>query len=236
MRPLFLLLALWPAVLSAAPPTLKLTPSAAKPAPGELVTVVAETTGKTVKWAVIGDAQSRTDTGGKSVVLVAKSGRVTVIAVASNETGELSEFAEVAFGELLKCDPIPAPRPVPVPPKPIPKPIPKPAPVGPVKIKAVVVYESETASTSGAAFFAAPTVVARWKEKGHLPPVVTDKDVKDPATNATPAKLKPYIDRAGGKSLPQLYLVDSVSGAVLYEGPTPETPEALIALLTKIGA
>ena len=126
-------------------------------------------------------------------------------------------------------------KPQPPQPGPGPAPQPTPGPVVPVKLKAVAVYESEAASLAAGTFFADKAVRGRWAERGHLPPVLVDKDVRDPETLATPAKLKPFIDRAAKKALPQLYLVNADSGDVLFEGPIPETPAALLALLTKIG-
>lgn len=219
-----LLAATWPATLLAAPPEIKLTPDKPKPTACDLVTVSADTTAKSIRWKVLGDCQFKPDSSGRSVVIVPKSGRVSVLAIAASDTGELSDFAEFAF----LVDPIAPPV------KPDP---PKPDPVRPtaVKLKAVAVYESMDASVLGEKFFASADLAARWKEKGHSAPVIADKDVKDPETNATPAKLKPYIDRAAGKSLPQLYLIDAATGNVLYEGPLPTTPAAMIELLNKIG-
>jgi len=216
---------LWPATLLAAPPELKLTPDKPTPKAGELVKVAAETTAKAIKWKVLGDCQSVQDSSGRSIVVVIRAGKVNVIAVAASESGELSEFAEVTF-DAATPDPVKPPSP-PTPPGPTPRPG--------VKLKTVVVYESADASTAGGDYFASKELAARWKEKSHLPPTLADKDVKDPETGTTPVKLKPYIDRAKGKTLPQLYLVDSTTGDVLYEGPLPTTPAAMIDLLTKIG-
>ena len=120
-------------------------------------------------------------------------------------------------------------------PNPGPAPLPTPGPATPVRLKAVAVYESEAASLAAGTFFADKAVRGRWAERGHLPPVLVDKDVRDPETLAAPAKLKPFIDRAANKALPQLYLVNADTGDVLFEGPIPETPAALLALLPKIG-
>lgn len=93
--PSFLVAAVAAAVLAAAgqaaPPDLKLK-GPDKPAAGQLVTVTADTTGKVVKWKVVGAAAVE-DSGGRKVYFAA-AGKVTVLAVAASETGELSEFAE----------------------------------------------------------------------------------------------------------------------------------------------
>lgn len=216
---------LWPSVLLAAPPELKLTPDKPTPKAGELVKVAAETTAKAIRWKVLGDCQSVQDSSGRSIVVVIRAGKVSVIAIAASESGELSEFAEVVFDDQVDAKPKPIP---PSPPTP-------PAPRVGVKLKAVTVYESSESSTVAEAMFGSKLLAARWKERGHLPPVIADKDTLDPATGATPAKLKPFIDRAKGKTLPQLYLLDSVTGDVLYEGPLPTTEAAMLELLTKIG-
>lgn len=215
-----------PCSLLAAPPELKLTPDKPTPKAGELVKVAAETTAKAIKWKVLGDCQSVQDSSGRSIVVVIRAGKVSVIAIAASESGELSEFAEVVFDAATAPDPVKPPSP-PTPPGPTPRPG--------VKLKTVVVYESADASTAGGDYFASKELATRWKERSHLPPTIADKDTKDPETGTTPAKLKPYIDRARGKTLPQLYLVDSTTGDVLYEGPLPNTPAAMLDLLTKIG-
>jgi hypothetical protein len=111
---------------------------------------------------------------------------------------------------------------------------PKPAPRA-VKLKAVVVEETADATAKRAEFFTDKALAERWKAKGHAAPVVVDQNVKDPVTKTTPDKLKPYVDRAKGKTLPQLYLVDLATNAVLYEGPAPATPAELISILDRIG-
>lgn len=218
---------LWPSVLLAAPPELKLTPDKPAPKAGELVKVAAETTAKAIRWKVLGDCQSVQDSSGRSIVVVIRAGKVSVIAIAASESGELSEFAEVVFDDQVDAKPKPIP---PSPPTPTP-PTPRPG----VKLKAVVVYESADALTAGADYFASKELAQRWRDRSHLPPVLADQNVKDPETGTAPAKLKPYLDRAKGKTLPQLYLVASDTGDVLYEGPLPATPAAMLDLLTKIG-
>lgn len=221
---LFAAALLWPCSLLAAPPELKLTPDKPSPKTGELVKVSAETTAKAIRWKVIGDCQHVQDSSGRSIVVVVRAGKVSVLAIAASESGELSEFAEVVFD--APTDPVKPPSP-PTPPGPIPR-------VG-VKLKAVAVFESSEASLAAATLFDSKLLAARWKERSHLPPVIADKDTKDPATGTTPAKLKQFIDRAVGKTLPQLYLMDSTTGDVLYEGPLPTTEAAMLDLLTKIG-
>ena len=97
MRPLLLSLLLssvWGYGVLAAPPDLKLTLDKPKPVTGDLVKVSADTTAKAIRWKVIGDFQHVADSSGRAVYVVVKSGKVSVIAIAASDTGELSEFAE----------------------------------------------------------------------------------------------------------------------------------------------
>lgn len=215
---------MFPPSLLAIPPEIKLTPDVAKPIPGSLVTVSADGTAKSIGWIVVGDCQYKPDSSGKSIVVVPKSGLVTVFAYGSNETGELSQPAKLVF-DLSSTDPT----------KPDPK-KPEPKPTGPVKIKAVIVYDSTQTSADLDAFFASKEIAERWKAKGHPAPLVFSSDVVDPTTGKTPERAAPYVKRAAGKALPQLYLVDMESGAIYFEGPKPENPAALISILDKIGA
>ena len=57
----------------------------------------------------------------------------------------------------------------------------------------------------------------------YTPFVVVDQNVKEGKTNLPPAKLVPYLNRARGKSLPQVYLVDVETGDVVLEREIPAT-------------
>lgn len=88
-----------------APPELKLTPDKIKPSVGNLVKVSADTTAKTIKWKVIGDWETVQDSSGKFIFVVAKEGKVSVLAIAITETGDSSEFVECIVS-VEKVDPI----------------------------------------------------------------------------------------------------------------------------------
>lgn len=111
----------------------------------------------------------------------------------------------------------------------------KPQPPKQVKIKAVIVEETAELSAKRSKFFDSQAIKDRWKAKGHLPWTVIDKDTKDPVTKQTPTAVKAYVDRARDKTLPQLYLVDSETGKVLYEGPAYDDEAAFLNILDKIG-
>ena len=97
-------------VALAAPPELKLK-GPDKPVANALVVVTSESTAKTIKWKVVGAATVEQDTAGRKIYLVAQAGKVIVLAVASSETGELSDFAELAFDFGDGAIPLPPPNP-----------------------------------------------------------------------------------------------------------------------------
>ncbi len=133
-------------------------------------------------------------------------------------------------------DPAPQPpAPQPPAPQPNPNPRPNPKPVGPVKVKAVIVEETADLAAARSRFVGDAKIQERWKANGHPGFTVLDKDTKDGATNATPAAAKPYIDRAKGKGLPQLYLMNAQTGDLLYEGPAFDDPAVFLAVVEKIG-
>lgn len=113
---------------------------------------------------------------------------------------------------------------------------PPPGPTKAVKVIAVIVEETADLSAKRSKFFESEAIRKRWKDKGHSPWIVCDKDVKDPATGKTPTKLVPYLSRSKDKVLPQLYIVDAESGRVLYEGPAYSEESDFLKLLDKIGA
>lgn len=120
------------------------------------------------------------------------------------------------------------------PPKPQPEPGPGPNPTpGPVSGKLWLVVVEETAD--------ARAERGRWLRDEALHGYVakkgwkirlTDKDAKDASGNV-PADLKPYIDRARGKELPQAYVVDE-KGKVHHEGVLPAEAADLLKLLKKL--
>jgi hypothetical protein len=127
-----------------------------------------------------------------------------------------------------------SPPPPPPPPGPTPPPPPPPPPT-PVVVKTLwilVVEETAEASANRGEFFANRELIDRIRAKGHRYRVA-DKDVKD-KDGRQPADLAPWLKRAAGKSLPQLFLI-SQDGDILFEGPLPKTPAELVALMVKVG-
>lgn len=102
-----------------------------------------------------------------------------------------------------------------------PKPEPKPEPLPvPTTLWGIVVEESSKQVPEQAIVLTSPRVRALFTNQ---PLRVIDKD-----TEVAPA-LQPYADRAKGKALPMLFLVDD-KGTIYYEGPLPATVEAMIDL------
>lgn len=119
------------------------------------------------------------------------------------------------------------PRP---PPDPQPKPEPKPY-VG--KFRMIVIEETEQAANNRGQFFADADLQAYLASKLSGKARIADQNVVD-ATGKPPRDLVPYLERAKGKPLPQVYLVGD-DGTILYEGDLPKTPGELLATLRKVG-
>jgi hypothetical protein len=123
-----------------------------------------------------------------------------------------------------------SPSPSPEPPTP---PKPKPAPyVG--KWFLVVVEETEAAAINRGQYFGDPELKRYLTGKLAERPTIVDRDIVDGRTNKPPADLVPYLDRAKGKSLPQLYVVGE-KGERILEGDLPPTPAGLLDALRKVG-
>lgn len=104
--------------------------------------------------------------------------------------------------------------------------------------KLLVVIEETADATSGrAVYWTDAALVQRMKDKGHVRRIA-DKDVMDGATNRPPADLVPYLERAKGKKLPQLFIVvkdGQDAGTLVYQGDLPASPAQLIKLLEEVG-
>lgn len=121
----------------------------------------------------------------------------------------------------------PAPAPAPVPP-PGGKVDPPPS-AGPLYL---VVIGTATGAAERGQLYADPALQSYLKIKGHHVRLV-DENVVGP-DGKPPADVAPYLARAQGKALPQLFLVDQ-AGHVLYAGPLPTTAPGIIALLKSRG-
>lgn len=127
----------------------------------------------------------------------------------------------------------PDPKPDPDPgPKPDPKPDPDPTPVPPAKAWVVVVEETSDAAAERGKILTDKNLSEYVKGKGWKVRVV-DKDVKD-SQGQVPADLRPYFALAGGKQLPQMFIVDQ-DGKVRFQGLAPKTAAEVLAILKKVG-
>ena len=198
----------------AAPPPLTVSPPA--PKPGEVVIVSASVA---ASYDVRG-ASEVTLHGKRAVILtMPDKGGVIVVAVAG-ATGKPADVAVLTLGSGA-VPPGPGPQP------PIPDPI-----VTPAKLSIYYIEESSDNVAGRGAMFANAELAARIKAKGHRWRVadlqVTGVDGKPPAD------LVKYLTLAGGKPVPQVFLVDE-SGTIRFQGDAPVKAADLLALITKYG-
>jgi len=113
----------------------------------------------------------------------------------------------------------------PVPPEPPIPPVP-PVPPKPTELYAVVVEESSLRTPEQAIVLGSQRCRAAFR--GFR---VTDQDVKN-ESGQPPTDLKPYLDRAKGKTLPYLMIVGA-DGTVWHEGTLPATVDAVLVLVKK---
>jgi len=180
---------------------------------------VAEPLGKPAdaapKWRVTASADSRAvnltpslpaSTKWKCIVSPVGTTPVNVILLWV-ESGE--PFYAV-FYPSMSAAPGPGPNPNP---DPDPPPPPPPPPPVPAELWGIVVEESAERTPQQAIVIASPVVRALF-DKGEFRVVDDDMEVE--------SAIKPYIERAKGKLLPQFYVVDA-KGTIFYEGPLPAT-------------
>lgn len=114
-------------------------------------------------------------------------------------------------------------------PRPPPQPQPQPQPSG----KAAAVLVIDSGSDVWPERGRVKVALAEWTDypgrnigRRWVEPTVVD------STGQPPKDLKPWLDRAAGKPVPQIF-VATEKGEILFEGPCPKTPADLISLLTK---
>jgi hypothetical protein len=117
--------------------------------------------------------------------------------------------------------------PVPVPPSPGPKPAPTPAALWGF----VVVEDTAEAVAGRGAMLTDPALAALMKAKGYRYRVV-DRDVQGP-DGSPPADVAPCLNAARGKTLPQVFLIDSKGAIVLQSNLTDAA--GLVSLLKQWG-
>lgn len=114
-----------------------------------------------------------------------------------------------------------------------PGPVP-PTPVGPHKLYMVIVEEATDRTPSRAQLFEDAGLQQRIKDKGHKY-LLIDKDVITKADGGPPEKLKPYLERARGKTLPWVIIVDQTTGVELGSEQLPGNAADIIKLIEKAG-
>lgn len=166
-------------------------------------------------------ADLRASSDGKTLTWVAPPGAYTVEAVVVNFTGKRINRFKLP---VLIGTPGPQPDPQPDPdPKPSPNPEPGPKP-DPSKLWVVVVEESAQRTPAHATVilsqeFRATVPQGQWR--------LVDKDT--PVAQG----LQSYVDRAKGRTLPQMFVVDT-AGKILWEGPLPGTPADAVGVVEKV--
>jgi hypothetical protein len=92
-----------------------------------------------------------------------------------------------------------------------------------------VVVEDPAARTNAQAQILASPEIAAWLKAHDAQWLWAPINAKDP-DGKTPPKLKPYIERAAGKTLPQILLLDA-KGEVQWQSELPSDPESTLKLL-----
>ena len=187
--------------------------------PGELIPIQAESGAELVTWnassgiRIVNDDPA--DPTGKSKLLHAKaSGVYFVVAMIPHEKAVRSAICVVTIGD-AKPDPDPQP----------------PVVTDPVAFL-VIIEETGEATANRGALFASPKLAARLKEK-KIGWRVADQNVVD-ATGKPPSDLVPYLAKAKGKPLPQLFFV-AANGKLIYQGDLPKDVDGLLELLGRYG-
>jgi hypothetical protein len=109
-----------------------------------------------------------------------------------------------------------------------PEPTPPTPPTPHAGLLAVVVEDPAQRTNAQAQILASPEIAA-WLKAHDAQWLWAPINAKDPDGN-TPPKLKPYIERAAGKPLPQILLLDA-KGDVTWQGNLPNDPESTLKLL-----
>jgi hypothetical protein len=108
-----------------------------------------------------------------------------------------------------------------------------PVPTPPVAGRAaafVVIEETADATADRALYFTDPRLAAVVRDQ-KLKYQVLDQNAVD-ATGSPPAGLKGYLDRAKGKKLPRLFVIDA-GGKLLFEGDLPASAAGLAETLKR---
>ena len=184
---------------------------------GELVAVTAETKGKSVAWLCLDEGLCLVPSSAlrdqrTTYAVAPRPGRYRVRAITCVE-GELSEWASstVVIEETAGRERAAARS-------------------GPMWV--VVIEETARRTPEQAAVLADAGVARYVREKGWRVRVA-DRDARDSRRQA-PADLKPYVERARGKRLPYLFVVDA-EGHARHEGPLPAGAAGLLEILKKVG-
>lgn len=210
---------------------------------GDLVMLELKADGATAyAWELAAAPRAKTflpiDGGRKIVFASGDPGTFVFVGAATNgkEVSLVIHAVELTVGG--KPNPPPAPPAPPAPPDDGTTPPQPPAPDGqttPVtatKLYMVIVEETANAVAERGQLLRDRTLAARVKAKGHKWRIV-DQNIVGP-DGKPPADVKPYLDLARGKGLPQIFLV-TPAGKMIYQGNLPVAAPAFLQLIQKFG-
>lgn len=112
-------------------------------------------------------------------------------------------------------------------------PAPTPVPVGPHQIYMVVVEEASLRTPMVAELRDNEALNQKFRDKQHKF-LIIDQNIVG-TDNRPPPKLVPFLEKAKGKALPYVIMIDAKTGDKLDEGPLPSTAEKIIEWLTRVG-
>lgn len=150
-----------------------------------------------------------------------KGGTVTLTSVVNGAT---AADAPTVAGKLV----LTLTAPIPPPPDPQPNPNPQPVPVVGKLFGWVMIEDLNVPFNNRGAVLNAAIA---WSDANGINHRTAGKNVVD-ATGKPPADMVPYLIRAAGKPVPQLFLI-TAEGKLLYEGPASNDPDAFVALLSQ---
>jgi hypothetical protein len=161
-----------------------------------------------------GTSASASSLAGHYLLMVDKAGKIVIYDVTVTIHG-----------------PTPPPTP-PVPPAPPVPPTP-PTPPTPVKLRAVLIEETEN-STQATAAIRVSAKIRTWAAAGGHDLFFLDQQSHDKDGNP-PADLKAWLEFAKTKPLPYLVLVDKAKNSIVSEAPAPANEKDYLALLETYG-
>jgi hypothetical protein len=227
---LLLLLLMDPVPMPQAPsgtsPAITLTPQDPKIRADEgFLLIEAKTTGKLVRWIVLGDTKVKYAVLDKSVVVSIPATGGTISVYAYTALGDEPSPPALTQITVEPLAPRPAPPAPPSPTPPTPPPTPPPWATGALNVIVVDDARQRTKFPYMAQILSSKPLRDSITKAGHH---FVTLDVNDPAIDQF--KLRPHVQAAGGA--PAL-LIENSQGFVGVQVPCPQTPNDVVALVNK---